>query len=318
MSPNRPHLFTLTGNLLAERTLTFARWTSGATQRATAESFQVGGKGINVSKMLTRLGAPNTALCFLGGPTGLECETWLRTHGFSLQAFPTSTPTRTGLVVRSVDQPETTFLGVDAAPDSVALLTCANTLDALPAGSVLALSGSLPGWTTPGYDPLRAALHRWLERSPLVVDTYGPPLDWFAREQCTLVRLNRTELLTLFPGSPAADTAALLLRARERFLAQRWVVSDGAAPVWFLDDTGAPHSIPTPAIREVSPTGSGDVMLAAILHAYFHQAMSWREAVAWAVPLAAANAAHPGIAEFPLEINLAMSFAKPLSPRFYS
>jgi 3'-phosphoadenosine 5'-phosphosulfate (PAPS) 3'-phosphatase len=52
-----PHIFTLTGNLLAERTLTFDAWAPGRTQRATAESFQVGGKGINVAKMLARLGA---------------------------------------------------------------------------------------------------------------------------------------------------------------------------------------------------------------------------------------------------------------------
>ena len=39
-----PPIFTLTGNLLAERTLTFDAWSAGRTQRATAESFQVGGK----------------------------------------------------------------------------------------------------------------------------------------------------------------------------------------------------------------------------------------------------------------------------------
>jgi hypothetical protein len=44
-----PHIFTLTGNLLAERTLTFPAWSAGRTQRATAETFQVGGKGINMS-----------------------------------------------------------------------------------------------------------------------------------------------------------------------------------------------------------------------------------------------------------------------------
>ena len=60
-----PHIFTLTGNLLAERTVEFDGWSLGKTQRAVRESFQVGGKGINVSKMLSRLGTPNTALCFI-------------------------------------------------------------------------------------------------------------------------------------------------------------------------------------------------------------------------------------------------------------
>ena len=93
-----PHVFTLTGNLLAERTLEFDTWSPGRTQRATREAFQVGGKGINVSKMLTRLGVANTALCFVGGPTGAECEGWLRRRDFSFHAFPTTTPTRTGTV----------------------------------------------------------------------------------------------------------------------------------------------------------------------------------------------------------------------------
>src|SRR5262245_23017285 len=95
-----PHIFTLTGNLLAERTLEFDAWVPGRTHRATVESFQVGGKGINVSKMLTRLGAANTALCFIGGNSGAECETWLRARSFSYRAFGSSTATRTGTVVR--------------------------------------------------------------------------------------------------------------------------------------------------------------------------------------------------------------------------
>eukprot|EP01034_Spumella_vulgaris_P015204 gene15204-19416_t len=101
MSAATPHIFTLTGNLLAERTLTFAAWAPGRTQRATGESFQVGGKGINVSKMLSRLGAPNTALCFTGGPSGDECFAWLHASGRAFHPFPTSTPTRTGTVVRT-------------------------------------------------------------------------------------------------------------------------------------------------------------------------------------------------------------------------
>src|SRR3954452_22748115 len=94
--PPPPHVFTLTGNLLAERTLTFAAWNAGKTQRATTESFQVGGKGINVSKMLNRLRSPNTALCFAGGNSGTESEAWLRASGFKFRTFPTRASTRNG------------------------------------------------------------------------------------------------------------------------------------------------------------------------------------------------------------------------------
>ncbi|MBC7368361.1 MAG: hypothetical protein H7343_16385 [Undibacterium sp.] len=290
MNPSPPHIFTLTGNLLAERTLTFASWSPGHTQRATTESFQVGGKGINVSKMLTRLGAPNTALCFTGGPSGEECLASLRAHGRIFHAFPTSTSTRAGTVVRAPDQPETTFLGADSPSDTFALRACADFLNSQPPGQVLALCGSFPGWSSPDFDPLRTSLTRWLARGILVADTYGPPLDWLVAQPPALIKIYAAELRTLAP-----DLAHLPARAT----AQGWIVTDGPRPIQIRDHTGALASTTPPAIREVSATGSGDVFLACILHAWFHLGSDLTAAVNFALPYPAANAAHPGVAEFP-------------------
>lgn len=46
-------------------------------------------------------------------------------------------------------------------------------------------------------------------------------------------------------------------------------------------------------------TGSGDVFFACVLEAIYRRRMSLPEAVSFALPYAAANAAHPGVAEFP-------------------
>lgn len=290
-----PHFFTLTGNLLAERTLEFAAWAPGKTQRAVRESFQVGGKGINVSKMLTRLGAANTALCFTGGAPGAECEQWLRDHHFNFRAFATELPTRSGTVVRGETQPETTFLGPDAAPSAPAIAACAAFLDAQPDGQVLAICGSLPGWAGDAFDPLRAALERWLARGALVADTYGPPLAWFAERPLALIKINADEFRTL-PGCAGPLPDAL---AATRSSAARWVISDGPRTVWFREHDSDVGQLVPPSVKEVSATGSGDVLLASILDSIFRQRLGLRPAVAHAVPLAAANAAHPGIAEFP-------------------
>lgn len=299
-----PHIVTLTGNLLAERTLEFAKWAPAKTQRAHAESFQVGGKGINVSKMLNRLGAPNTAICFTGGAPGAECEAWLRARNFSFRAFPTGGSTRTGTVVRGGGYTETTFLGPDTAPDAAAVRACIEFLGAQPAGTVLTICGSLPGWESADFDVLRELLHRWPERGPLIVDTYGPPLAWFTDQAATLIRINRKELETLFSSAEhKLSSGELLRRARDRQRPLRWAVSDGGAPVWFMADHNDPVSIPSPSIREVSATGSGDVMLACTLFGRFHRGLSWRDAVAWSLPFAAANAAHPGVAEFALPVS---------------
>lgn len=290
MSPE-PHVFTLTGNLLAERTLEFERWSPGRTQRAGRESFQVGGKGINVSRMLSRLGRPNTALCFTGGDTGAECQGWLRARSLEFQAFSTRTPTRAGTVVRDASgtHGETTFLGPDAAPDAAALRVCAEFLDAQPGGQVLALAGSFPGWTTPEFQPLRAAIDRWGARGALVVDTYGPPLADLVARPIALLKINADELRAL-----AADPSTLPRGV------QRVVITDGPREIRVRDVDGTSATFTPPTIREVSPTGSGDVLLACVIEGVWMRRLRLPEAVAFAIPYAAANAAHPGIAEFPL------------------
>jgi len=296
-----PHLLTFTGNLLAERTQEFATWTPGKTQRAERESFQVGGKGINVAKMLRRLGAPVTALCFAGGASGDECRAWLRAQGFAFEAFAAAGATRTGLVVRAPTRAETTFLGPDRAPDATAWRSAAECLDACPADRALALCGSVPGWADSDAATFREALDRWLARGqPLFVDAYGPPLAWAAERPVELVKINADELRTLLgAGAAAADTAANLRTALGRWPVQAWIVTDGPRPVWFAVRGETPTCLTPPPIREVSPTGSGDVLLACMLFARLHRGASWRAALEFALPYAAANAAHPGIADFP-------------------
>ena len=292
-----PHVYTLTSNLLAERTLEFSRWAPGKTQRASSETFQVGGKGINVSKMLTRFGLANTALCFTGGAPGAECEAWLRARSFNFRSFDTGRPTRTGTVVRAAGQPETTFLGPDVVPSPVAIAACADFLNAQPDGHLLAICGSIPGWDTADFDPLRDAVTRWNERGTLAVDTYGPPLKWFATRPAALVKINAAEFRTLHDALQPLSKS--LAEITTRSPVQAWIVTDGADPVWFAPRSDAPASLAPPAVKEISATGSGDVFFASILRSLFFDRVSLRESVAAALPLAAANAAHPAIAEFP-------------------
>ena len=291
MSAPLPPIYTFTGNLLAERTLEFDAWMPGRTQRAQHTSFQVGGKGINVSRLLRRLGAPNTAICFLGGAAGLECESWLRARGLALQSFATSSPTRSGTVVRDRSQvhAETTFLGPDVPADAAAVAACADFLERLPAGGILAVSGSIPGWTSAAYAPLRAALANWSRRGHLIVDTYGPPLAELAPLPLALLKINADERRTLPPGPDGRDALDGVAR---------WVVSDGPRAVRLRSAGQAELTLAPPPIREISPTGSGDVLLAAIVFALFALKKDLRAAVEYALPLAAANAADPGVCTF--------------------
>ncbi|MBX3750362.1 MAG: hypothetical protein KF897_09760 [Opitutaceae bacterium] len=296
-----PHLFTLTGNLLAERTLEFADWQVGRTQRAVRETFHTRGKGVNVSNLLARLGAPTTALIFAGGAPGAESEAWLRRRGIAYQAFATQAASRTGTVIWSDRQAETTFLGPDVPPDAAAVSACATWLDTQADRQVLALCGSFPGWNEAAFDPLRAVLRRWAQRGVLVADAYGPPLGWLAQLPLALVKINRQEFDAFRPG--AGDMAARLRQAGDELPVQVWIVTDGPGSLWLALPGERPREFHPPVLREVSPTGSGDVFLGALLHGRWHLGLGWPEAIAYALPFAAANAAHPGVADFELPVT---------------
>jgi fructose-1-phosphate kinase PfkB-like protein len=298
-----PHIYTLTGNLLAERTLEFKTWETGRTQRAGRESFHTRGKGVNVSNMLTRLGVPNTALIFTGGAPGAECEAWLQQRGIAYRAFATRAPSRTGTVIWSEAQAETTFLGPDVAPDTAAIAAGAAYLDSLPDGQVLVLCGSFPGWNEAGFDPLRAALTRWQQRGLLVADAYGPPLIWLARLPLALVKINRTEFDALAPHPRSDVTLRESLRlACQASPVRNWIVTQGPNSIWLAPRDGELLEFHPATLREVSPTGSGDVFLACLLQAHFQHGQTLAEAVRHAMPYAAANAAHPGVADFALPL----------------
>jgi sugar/nucleoside kinase (ribokinase family) len=104
-----------------------------------------------------------------------------------------------------------------------------------------------------------------------------------------LLKINASELAAL--GSIALNELPPHIR--------RTIITDGPRAVQIRDEDREIASFAPPPIREVSPTGSGDVLLACVIEAVFVRKLPLREAVAFAIPYAAANAAHPGIAEFP-------------------
>ncbi len=297
-------ILTLTTNLLAETTMEFAAWVEGKTQRATAETFQVGGKGINVTRMLSRLDASSLALCFPGGDIGRKCEHWLVENQVPFQAFPTPLDTRIGTVVRTPENPETTFLGLDCALNPASVQACCDFLAAQPTGTGLAISGSIQFWDTPLWDPLREELLVWIGHQTLVADTYGPPLRWMAEAGPALIKLNRVEFSSLMGDTELTPEAvpATLVEAVETYPVERWVVSDGAGPIWFVERGSLPASIIPPPIREVSPTGSGDILFAGILDGLLNRGLPFRRCIEIGCLLATASAARPGIADFPDEV----------------
>jgi sugar/nucleoside kinase (ribokinase family) len=73
-------------------------------------------------------------------------------------------------------------------------------------------------------------------------------------------------------------------------------VTDGPGPVWWVEGKGEPQSLNPPAIREVSATGSGDVLFAALLNSLLKLGRPFKESLALAMAHAASHASGTPIA----------------------
>jgi fructose-1-phosphate kinase PfkB-like protein len=159
----------------------------------------------------------------------------------------------------------------------------------------------VPDWNSEACAPLHAAITRRLARGPVVADTYGAPLTWLVERPLAWVKVNRVEFDALFAEEerrqPMADR---LIASLDRWPVRAWIVTDGPRPVWFAEHGRAPTSVVPPPVIEVSSTGSGDVLHACLLHAFFHHRQPLFDALELALPYAAANAAHSTVADFPL------------------
>lgn len=290
----RMRITTLTGNLLAEWTCDIEELQSGTRHRAKAASFQVGGKGVNVAKVLQRFGNETSALAFADGAIGDHCGQWLETHGIPHRLFPLGAEVRNGLVVRAANGTETTFLGLDQ-PVPQDSWSQAMEWVAREKPAWLAICGSIPGWR----DEWTHSVESLLTQSPVrvAVDTYGPPLTSLARLPLDLVKINRSELERLYKLPEKTDWGPICSHLRERSPVKNWIITDGANPVHahFLH-SGAYRIVPAD-IEEISPTGSGDTFLAALL-AQWEAAPE--AALTFAAACATANAASAQIGDFPI------------------
>lgn len=291
---------TLTGNLLAEWTIEVPLLQIGKTHRAEKISFQVGGKGINVSRILRHLGVDTEAHGFASGPMGEQCREWLRQHAVHHRLHPLDKGVRPGMVVRQsgkVEAKETTLLGLDLAIPTNSWQLAMNQIGTQKP-RWLAICGSFPGWHSSWMEQIHELLTAGIEIS---VDTYGPPLEDLVKLPVELVKVNRDELQRLLPETQGTTTIDLLAEISNSSPVRNWIITDGPNPILAAFENGDVFEVRPARIVEVSAMGSGDTFLAALMQQSL-QAAGPVQMLQQAAACATANAASPGIADFALPV----------------
>ena len=260
-----PTLYTFTANLLAETTAVFTMPKTGQTVRAIGGTkFKVGGKGVNVSVAAKELGANTVAAIFPAGEIGARCKKYL---DGKVEYISVELPgqTREGLVcIDEKTGKETTFLGADIPVGEDAFEKMAQLLeDKIRPGDIFAFCGSFPGWKSRYADRLSGICKS--KNARICVDTYGAPLEDFAKTNADLLKINRAEFLALLKSAAIPFGGDLEDSVRKFHTPARMLaVTDGPNQAVFRDGDDI-FKVSPPEIKEVSATGCGDITLATLI-----------------------------------------------------
>lgn len=280
-------IYTVTFNPSLDYIVSVPEFKPGRTNRTQEEILTAGGKGINVSLVLTALGVSNTALGFTAGFVGEEIRRQLREREICCD-FLTLPEGCSRINVKLKNLEGTEINGRGPAIDEASLSILKGKISRLSGNDILVLSGSIPsGMSKTLYAELMKLLP---ERAKVVVDAAGETLLHTLPQHPFLIKPNRDELEELLPESPSGNLKHCALRLQQ--LGARNVLismaGDGAA---LLDENGKWHQHPAPEGTLVNGVGAGDSMVAGFLAGYL-QAGSSEEAFqkAFLMGLAAGSA----------------------------
>ena len=257
-------IYTLTLNPSLDYSLYADTLAYGTANRAVRETLTYGGKGINVSVILTRLGIPNVALGFVAGFTGDELCARLNDAGIAHDMIRLAEGmTRINIKLHAEDETEINAAGPVITAGAMESLMCQ--LDGLNDGDTLVLSGSIP--PSLPRDTYAAVMVLLAGKDiRFVVDAEGEALTAALAHRPFLVKPNLREL-SMLVGRELASDDEIIIAARDLQMrgAENVLVSLGSRGAILLDGDGNCHVSPALGGKPVSTVGAGDSMVAGFL-----------------------------------------------------
>ena len=233
----------------------------GELNRTKQTAFRAGGKGINVSVVLSRLGFESICLGFIAGFVGDELIRMLDEDGIRHDFIRVKDGcSRINVKIKSDVESEINADGPQVSDSELNKLE--DKAAGLKAGDILILSGNPPkGMPSDIYSILIDALPGRDVR--VVVDTSGKNLLAALKNQPYLIKPNRAELEESFHTelNSVGQIASAALQLREMGAANV-LVSLGPDGALLAADNGEVYSCAVPEGKLIDSTGAGDSMVA--------------------------------------------------------
>lgn len=302
-------IYTVTFNPAIDCVMQVENLTFGHVNRALSQEFYFGGKGVNVSYVLSHLGRESTAWGFIAGWTGAALEAALQEDGIPTgfvhlpQGNTRMNAKLKGTIAGSDDDVETAVNAGGAPIDDESLARFFELLETVVAGDFVILSGGIPKGTP---KDIYARIMENLDGRGVnvVVDATEEILLQSLPYHPFLVKPNDEELAEI-TGCDPYDEAALEEGARmlhERG-ARNVLVSRGGLGSLLLDETGRLQSAPVIEGTLVNSVGAGDSTVAGFVEGYLRgmesgkdEAAAYDMAYKLAQACGSATAFSPGLA----------------------
>ncbi|HIZ82764.1 MAG TPA: 1-phosphofructokinase [Candidatus Mediterraneibacter pullistercoris] len=281
-------IYTVTFNPSLDYIVSVDDFRLGLTNRTSSELILPGGKGINVSTILTNLGVTNTALGFIAGFTGDEIARRTEEAGIPSDFIRVGEGiSRINIKLKSADGTEINGMGPDISREKLSELM--EKLETLREGDVLILAGSVPA-SMPADIYSRILELIGGRGVTSVVDAAGELLLNVLKYRPFLIKPNSHELGDIFGTElKTREEAVPCARKLQNMGARNVLVSLAAEGAVLAAEDGTVYDAPAPKGILVNSVGSGDSMVAGFISGWMEK-QDYRHAFLMGIAAGSASA----------------------------
>ena len=281
-------IYTVTFNPALDYILELDKLEIGKIQKSKTELILPGGKGINVSTVLTNLEVDNIALGYKAGFVGAEIERLLRNMNVKTD-FIDLEEGNSRINVKVSAEEETAINTNGPKISESKILELLEKLKNLTENDFLVLSGSIPSSIKDDiYEKICGIVREQNVR--IVVDATKNLLVQALKYNPFLIKPNNEELGEIFGVEiHTKEDAYVYGKKLKEMGAQNVLVSMGKIGAALIDEVGKEHFLKSPEGKRVNTVGSGDSMVAGFI-AGFLKYNNYEDALKMGVSAGSASA----------------------------
>ena len=287
-------IYTITFNPAVDLVIQVPNCQLGVLNRSKGEEYVAGGKGINMSVLLKRLGIDNIATGFLGGFSGDYIKEFLENEGIKPQFISVEGTTRINVKVKGEVETEINAAGPNVGKEKFQELV--NYFEGvLKEEDVVFLAGNAaPGLDETSYVEIAKFCHA--RGVKLVLDTTKDSLLACLPYQPFIIKPNQHELEELFGVTieTQEEMITYAFKLQEKGV-RNVLISCGGEGAFLVSETGQVLISNTPKGTLINSVGAGDSMLAGFM-AKFIETSDYRMSLKQGAASGSATAFSVGIA----------------------